>query len=146
MKTALVLGGAALALYVVWRLAANQGAAVSAAVVSTGAYTPSGPPVGSPFPAAPPPPVPPSAVLTSAPPGVPDIVAAFYNSGRITSYTPVFVNVSAAQRPVLAGQGYVIIGTSAYATPASNRQVPTGSSGTLVAGGGLPPAPSVYAQ
>ena len=147
MKTALIIGGAALAAYAVWRLAQTQGTAVSAAVVGTGAYTPSGAPVGVPYPSAPPPvvsmaPVP-AAVAATLPAGV----LAQYRQGLITSVVPAFVNVSTAQRSVLAARGYRIISGNAYPTPALATQPPSAAdAAAVVAGGGLPPAPPVYAQ
>jgi hypothetical protein len=55
VKTALIIGGAALAIYVVWRFGSAQSAAATTAVSATGAYTPSGPPPGVPFGPPPPP-------------------------------------------------------------------------------------------
>jgi hypothetical protein len=49
VKTALIIGGGAVALYVLWQLAQQGGASFTAAVSGTGAYTPAGNPPGVPY-------------------------------------------------------------------------------------------------
>lgn len=115
MKTALIIGAAAIAVYAVWRFGAANSPAVSA---GTGGSLAAG---NAPYPASPPPPP----FVTA-----PAAIQAALSKGWILSATPLASNLSAAQQKVFRDHGAVLIQGSAFTAGPNYPGKATGPSQT----------------
>lgn len=106
MKTALIIGGAAVAIYLAWQLA-GQTAAASLSTTSQPLY-----PTNVPFPAAP--------ATAPDPTQISASTSAAFAAGTISSTTPVATGLSIAQRIAAQQAGLVTIGSNAY-TPRGTK-------------------------